>query len=127
TPEPSVTPAARASSIVSRRSSASGPTNAPAAPPSSTAFGGADPASSSSSRSVEPNGSSYSPGRSTQPETQKRRVPVEPSVPTSANAAPPSRTIPSTFTSVSTLFTAVGLPNSPTSTGNGGFERGSPR
>ena len=33
----------------------------------------------------------------------------------------------STLTSVSTLFTTVGLPNRPTSTGNGGLLRGSPR
>ena len=33
----------------------------------------------------------------------------------------------STLTSVSTLLIAVGLPNSPTSTGNGGLLRGSPR
>ena len=32
-----------------------------------------------------------------------------------------------TFASVSTLLTTVGLPNSPTSTGNGGLLRGSPR
>ena len=33
----------------------------------------------------------------------------------------------STLTSVSTLLTTVGLPNRPTSTGNGGLLRGSPR
>ncbi len=54
-------------------------------------------------------------------------MPVERSVPVAANAAPPPVTIGSTFTSVSTLFTTVGRPNRPTSTGNGGFERGSPR
>ena len=32
-----------------------------------------------------------------------------------------------TFASVSTLLTTVGLPNRPTSTGNGGLLRGSPR
>ena len=32
-----------------------------------------------------------------------------------------------TLASVSTLLTSVGLPKTPTSTGNGGFERGSPR
>ena len=32
-----------------------------------------------------------------------------------------------TLASVSTLLTTVGLPNSPTSTGNGGLLRGSPR
>ncbi len=33
----------------------------------------------------------------------------------------------STLTSVSTLLTSVGWPNSPTSTGKGGLFRGSPR
>src|SRR3954454_15790609 len=127
TPDPSVTPAARVSSYVRGRSSWSGPTNAPAAPPSSTAFTGAAPASSRSDRSVAPNGSSYSPGRSTLPETQKSRVPVDDSVPMPVNASPPSATTSSTLKSVSTLLTAVGRPNNPTSTGNGGLLRGSPR
>ena len=48
-------------------------------------------------------------------------------MPIAANAAPPSSTIAGTLASVSTLLTAVGLPNSPTSTGNGGLLRGSPR
>src|SRR5438093_10072432 len=127
TPEPSVTPAARVSSNVRGRSSWSGPTNAPAAPPSNTAFGGRASARSSSSRSVVPNGTSYKPGRETCPETQKSRVPVESLVPVSANAAPPPLTISSTLKSVSTLFTTIGSPKSPTSTGNGGLLRGSPR
>ncbi len=54
-------------------------------------------------------------------------MPVEPSVPIAANAPPPARTMSSTLTSVSTLLTTVGLPNSPASTGNGGLLRGSPR
>ena len=62
TPEPSVAPAARVSSNVSGRSSSSGVTKPPAAPPSSTARsvrpGETPPASSSSSRSVVPNGTS---------------------------------------------------------------------
>ncbi len=44
-----------------------------------------------------------------------------------ANAGPPSSTIASTLTSVSTLLTTVGRPNRPASTGNGGLLRGSPR
>ena len=48
-------------------------------------------------------------------------------MPIAANAAPPSRTIAGMLASVSTLLTVVGLPNSPTSTGNGGLLRGSPR
>ena len=49
------------------------------------------------------------------------------SVPIAAKAAPPSSTIAGMLTSVSTLLTVVGLPNRPTSTGNGGLLRGSPR
>ena len=98
-----------------------------AAPPSNTALGGREPARSSSDRSVSPNGNSYRPGRSTCPETQKSRVAVEPSVPIVAYSEPRSRTTSSTLKSVSTSFTTVGLPNSPTSTGNGGLLRGSPR
>jgi hypothetical protein len=64
------------------------------------------------------------------PDRQNSFGPVEPSVPIDAKRAPPpgpSSRIASTLTSVSTLLTAVGLPNSPTSTGNGGLFRGSPR
>ena len=53
--------------------------------------------------------------------------PVEPSVPMRAYAAAPHRRMSGTLASVSTLLTAVGLPNRPTSTGNGGLLRGSPR
>ena len=76
---------------------------------------------------MTPNSTSYTPGRSTAPERQNSFVPVDPSVPRAANAAPPSRRIGSTLTSVSTLLTTVGRPNNPTSTGNGGLLRGSPR
>src|SRR5690348_8410368 len=131
TPLPSVTPASRVASNDSSRSSMSGPTNAPAAPPSridrSSCPARTPPAMSSISRSVTPNGASYRPGRSTQPDRQNRRIPVEPSVPRSANARPPSRTMSSTFTSVSTLLITVGFWNSPASTGNGGLLSGSPR
>ena len=48
-------------------------------------------------------------------------------VPMRAYAGPPSSTMSRTFTSVSTLFTSVGFPNSPACTGNGGLLRGSPR
>ena len=66
-------------------------------------------------------------GRATHPDRQNRRVPVESAVPVAAKAAPPSSTMRRTLTSVSTLLTTVGLPNSPRSTGNGGLLRGSPR
>ena len=131
TPEPSVVPAARAPSNVSGTSRSSGPRKPPAAPPISTACSGrppgTPPARSSTSRSVAPKRTSYVPGRATWPERQRSFVPVEPSVPTSANAGPEPSTTSSTLTSVSTLFTTVGFPKRPTSTGNGGLLRGSPR
>ena len=62
TPEPRVVPAARASSRVRGRSSESGPTNEPAAPPMSTACSSPDPvtppARSSTSPSRVPKGTS---------------------------------------------------------------------
>ncbi len=54
-------------------------------------------------------------------------MPVDASVPTAANAGPPTRRISSTDSSVSTLLTAVGLPNRPDCAGNGGLLRGSAR
>ena len=79
------------------------------------------------SPSVDPKSVSYTPGRSTWPDTQNSFGPVEPSVPMVAYARPPLRRISGTLTRVSTLLTAVGLPNSPISTGNGGLLRGSGR
>lgn len=76
---------------------------------------------------MAPKGISYRPGRRTPPERQNSLGPVDFSVPTAAYAGPPISRTGSTLTSVSTLLTAVGLPNSPFSTGKGGLERGSPR
>ena len=50
-----------------------------------------------------------------------------PGVPIPAYASPPSVRIRGMLASVSTLLTTVGLPKSPTWTGNGGLLRGSPR
>src|SRR5690242_8597096 len=131
TPDPSVAPMARIPSNVSGASSASGPTNEPAAPPSSTARSGrpprTPPAASITWRSVTPNSYSYRPGRSTQPDRQNSRVPVEFSVPMAAKAGPPIRRISGTQSSVSTLLMAVGFPNSPDCAGKGGLLRGSAR
>src|SRR5712691_11787712 len=131
TPDPSVAPIARTPSNVSGVSSASGPTNEPAAPPSSTARKGrpprTPPAASSTWRSVTPNSYSYRPGRSTLPDRQNSRVPVELGVPISAKAGPPIRRISGTQSSVSTLLMAVGWPNRPDCAGNGGLLRGSAR
>src|ERR1700751_3669212 len=108
-----------------------GPTNTPAAPPSRTACKGRPPATppapSMTSRSVTPKSYSYRPGTATQPDRQNNRVPVDAGVPTDANAGPPTRRISSTDSSVSTLLTAVGLPNRPDCAGNGGLFRGSAR
>src|SRR6185437_3629925 len=131
TPDPSVAPMARTPSNVSGASSASGPTNEPAAPPSSTARSGrpprTPPAASITWRSVTPNSYSYRPGRSTWPDRQNSRVPVEFSVPMAAKAGPPIRRISRTQSSVSTLLMAVGFPNRPDCAGNGGLLRGSAR
>ena len=68
------------------------------------------------------------PGRATWPDRQKSFGPVEiPPAPIAAYASPPISRMSGTLASVSTLLTTVGLPNSPTSTGNGGLLRGSPR
>src|SRR5205823_4276415 len=111
--------------------SSSGPTKVPAAPPSSTAWSGrpsgTPPAISITLLRRVPYGTSYTPGRSMQPDRQNSRVPVDMPEPAVANAAPPNSTISGTLTSVSTLLTTVGLPNSPDETGNGGLLRGSPR
>ena len=48
-------------------------------------------------------------------------------MPIRAYASPPISRMSGMLASVSTLLTTVGLPNSPTSTGNGGLLRGSPR
>ena len=132
TPEPSVAAAARVPSNVSGVSSRSGPTNAPAAPPSSTAW--IAPAAGDAARELEelpqrrPERDLVHPGlrdvarrrrtawgRSS-PRCRSRRTPPR-----------PSRRMSGTLISVSTLLTAVGCPNSPTSTGNGGLFRGSGR
>ena len=70
------------------------------------------------------------PGGPTAPETQKSLGPVDLSVPMRAKAGPPSSTIGRTLTSVSTLLTTVGWPNSPSTTGTAACcaaRRGSPR
>ena len=131
TPEPRVAPMRRVSSKVSGVASSCGVTSAPAAPPSRTVWmvrpAGAPPASSIRSDRRAPNGISYRPGRWIAPDRQNSRVPAESAVPRARYAAAPSTTMSSTLTRVSTLLTQVGLPNRPTSTGNGGLLRGSPR
>ena len=64
-------------------------------------------------------------GPATAPDTQNSAA--RSAVVRAAKAAPPPDTIPATLASVSTLLTSVGLPNRPTSNGNGGLLRGSPR
>src|SRR5258707_10983251 len=131
TPDPSVAPTALTPSKVRGTSSASGPTKDPAAPPSSTACTGrpprTPPAASITPRRLTPNSYSYNPGRSTQPDRQNSRVPVESLVPIWAKADPPIRRISSTQSRVSTLLIAVGLPNRPDCAGKGGLFRGSGR
>src|SRR5258708_1952248 len=131
TPDPSVAPMARTPSNVSGVSTAPARATPPPAPPSSPARTARPPrpppAVSITCRSVTPNSYSYSPGRSTQPDRQNSRVPVESAVPISAKAGPPIRRISGTQSSVSTLLMAVGLPNRPDCAGYRGLLRGSAR
>ena len=98
-------------------SSSSGRRNVPAAPPRSTACGGSAPAC------VEQLGERRAELALVQ--ARPRDVARDAEEPRVA-VVPPSKMC-GTLTSVSTLLTTVGLPNSPTSTGNGGLLRGSPR
>ncbi len=75
---------------------------------------------------VASSGTSYTPGRFTVPERHTRRVPPDLSVPRPAYQAGPRVKMWGTLASVSTLFTTVGLPNRPTTAGNGGLSRGQP-
>ena len=99
TPDPSVAPISRVPSRVSGTSSWSGDTKPPAAPPSSTARSSprTPPASTSSSRSVVPKSTSYTPGVGTAPATQNSFVPVERPAPIEANAGPPTARISRTL------------------------------
>ena len=132
-PRPSrgTAPIGRVPSNVSGVSSRPGPTNRPATPPSSTACSGRPPATpparSRSSPQRRPERHLVHAGPRDVPDRQNSFVPVERPVPVAANASPPCSTIGSTLTSVSTLFATVGWPKRPTSTGNGGLLRGSPR
>ena len=83
--------------------------------------------SSISSERGKPSGNSKFPGRFTWPLTQKILVPGLFSVPHCRYHSPPFAMMCGTAQSVSTLFTVVGMPNTPAAAGNGGFTRGSPR
>merc|ERR1719414_700350 len=56
----------------------------------------------------------------------KSLVPLFRSRPKPANQSPPRRQIVGATAIVSTLFTVVGQPKTPTSAGKGGFKRGLP-
>src|SRR5215467_7210323 len=75
----------------------------------------------------KPSFSSYTPGRLTCPVRQVILVPPALGTPSAANAAPPSRMIGGTAQNVSTLLSTVGHWNAPTTAGNGGRIRGTPR
>jgi len=60
------------------------------------------------------------------PEIQKILVPVFFGLPNDANHFPPLLRIVGTTAIVSTLFTVVGLPKTPTFAGKGGFSLGYP-
>src|SRR6266851_3343180 len=67
---------------------------------------------------------SYTPGFLTCPLTQYSFGPPFFSGPSAANHSAPFLRISGTLQSVSTLFTAVGLPYNPTTAGKGGLLRG---
>src|SRR5664279_5528968 len=73
---------------------------------------------------VVPNGNSHSPGFFTFPLTPKSFVPPVSVRLRSLNQSEPFSTICEIQHNVSTLFTTVGLPNSPLIAGNGGLVRG---
>src|SRR5436190_16339701 len=76
------------------------------------------------SRSVIVIGASYTPGRLTCPLTQYSFGPPFFSGPIPAYHSGPLETMSGTLQRVSTLLTAVGLPYTPTTAGNGGLLRG---
>src|SRR6266542_2020826 len=75
----------------------------------------------------KPSFSSYTPGRFTCPVRQVILVPPALGTPSAAKAEPPSRMIAGAAQNVSTLFSTVGDWNAPTTAGNGGRMRGTPR
>src|SRR3990172_5643436 len=102
-----------------------GGSNVPDGPPHRTARislpGTGPPAHTSITwRSAVPNGTSYTPGARTAPDTHTSFVPGNSGVPHPPNASAPSVTISGRLQSVSTLLMTVGRPHSPASTGNGG-------
>src|SRR5664280_583 len=72
-------------------------------------------------------GSSYTPGFSSSPLMQNRRVPPFLGVPRLANHSPPPRMMCGTLAKVSALLITVGPPHRPTTAGKGGRMRGMPR
>ena len=78
------------------------------------------------SRSGMPIGTSTRPVRLILPTSEKILVPFDLPVPMASNQAAPFLTILGIVARVSTLLMQVGNPQSPLSTGNGGFGFGSP-
>src|SRR5882672_2298333 len=86
------------------------------------------PANSSRiSRAVRPNGTSYTPGLLTWPETPHKKLPVLLGVPSALNQSAPRSTMYGALNSDSTLLTVVGDFHRPEPAGNGGLGRGCPR
>src|SRR5579862_9860519 len=78
------------------------------------------------SRNVVPLGSSYTPGLTTWPLTQNKRLPPFFSLPNFAYHSAPLLMMGGTQAMVSTLLITVGQPNNPITAGNGGLRRGKP-
>jgi hypothetical protein len=71
---------------------------------------GPPPTTSTSMRTLIPNGSSYTPGRRTSPLSVNTVVPGEVSVPEKRNQSAPRRRMPGRCARVSTLCTTAGSP-----------------
>ena len=132
TPEPSVAPAARVPSNVSGMSSCVGPDEdarraAEQDRPGCARPPGTPPASASSSPQRGPERDLVDAGAGdVARQAEQLRAGRARGADARVRVAALGR-MSGTLTSVSTLLTTVGLPNSPTSTGKGGLLRGSPR
>ena len=131
-PEPIIAPAAESESKSSGRSRSFSVRQPPEGPPIWTALKSAPPlmpppTSNTISRSVVPIGTSMRPVFSMLPVSAKAFVPGLFSGPSDLYHSTPLLMMSGTLAKVSTLFSTVGLSNSPCSTVRGGLTRGIPR
>src|SRR5919204_2932181 len=128
---PSSDPALATSSKSSGTSRCSAVRNGVDEPPGVKNFSvrpfGIPPARSSSSRRVVPSGTSYCPGRTTCPDSEKIFGPGDFGVPIDRHQSAPPSTMYGTLAIVSTLLITVGQEYSPSTAGNGGGRPGGAR